>query len=81
MFVADWRNARDVPPSAGRFGLDEYIEHLMAFLEAVGGGAHLMAVCQPCVPAIAATALMAEDTTPGPAPQPHPAGGGQSTRA
>ena len=63
VFVADWRNARDVPPSAGRFGLDEYIEHLMEFLEAIGG-AHLMAVCQPCVPAMAATALMAEDDHP-----------------
>ena len=64
VFVADWRNARDVPPSAGRFGLDEYIEHLMEFLEAIGGGAHLMAVCQPCVAAIAATALMADDDHP-----------------
>ena len=63
VFVADWRNARDVPPSAGRFGLDEYIEHLMEFLEAIGG-AHLMAVCQPCVAAMAATALMAEDDHP-----------------
>lgn len=64
VFVADWRNARDVPPSAGRFGLDEYIEHLMEFLEATDRPAHLMAVCQPCVAAIAATALMAEDDNP-----------------
>lgn len=64
VFVADWHNARDVPPSEGRFGLDEYIEHLIDFLTAIGPGAHLMAVCQPCVPVIAAAALMAEDDHP-----------------
>ena len=64
VYVADWHNARDVPVSAGRFGLDEYIEHLIDFLDAIGPGAHLMAVCQPCVAAIAAAAIMAEDDHP-----------------
>jgi len=64
VYVADWRNARNVPVAAGRFGLDEYIEHLMEFLDAIGSGAHLMAICQPCVPALAAAALMAEDDHP-----------------
>ena len=38
----------------GRFGFDEYVEHLIQFLEAIGPGAHMMAVCQPCVAALAA---------------------------
>jgi poly(3-hydroxybutyrate) depolymerase len=64
VYVADWHNARDVPVRAGRFGLDEYIEHLITFLEEIGPGTHLMAVCQPCVPALAAAAIMAEDDNP-----------------
>lgn len=64
VYVTDWLNARDVPLSQGRFGLDEYIAHVMEFLAAIGPGAHLMAICQPCVAALAATALMAEDEHP-----------------
>lgn len=62
--VTDWANARDVGIWHGRFGFDDYIEHLIAFLEAMGPGAHVVAVCQPCVQALAATALMAEDNHP-----------------
>jgi poly(3-hydroxybutyrate) depolymerase len=58
VFLTDWHNARDVPAEHGPFGLDEYIEHLIDFLGTVGEDPHLMAVCQPCVPALAATALM-----------------------
>ena len=61
VFITDWHNARDIPAAAGRFGVDEYTEHLMDFLRAMGPGTHVVAVCQPCVPALAATALMAED--------------------
>jgi poly(3-hydroxybutyrate) depolymerase len=64
VFITDWHNARDVPLAAGRFGFDEYVEHLMTFLRAMGPGAHLMAICQPCVAALAATALLAEDDDP-----------------
>ena len=64
VFITDWHNARDVPLAAGRFGLDEYVEHVMTFLEAMGPGSHLMAICQPCVAALAAAALMAEDGHP-----------------
>jgi poly(3-hydroxybutyrate) depolymerase len=64
VYVADWHNARYVPASAGPFGLDEYIEHLMDYLAAIGPGVHLMAVCQPCVPVLAAAALMEEDGHP-----------------
>jgi len=58
VYLTDWHNARDIASSDGRFGLDEYIEHLIDFLGVIGGGAHLVAVCQPCPPALAATALM-----------------------
>ena len=64
VYITDWHNARDVPVMAGRFGLDEYVEHLMVFLRAMGPGAHLMAICQPCVAALAAVALMSEDDDP-----------------
>jgi poly(3-hydroxybutyrate) depolymerase len=64
VFVADWHNARDVPTDAGSFGLDEYIAHLIDFLDAIGPGAHLLAVCQPCAAAVAAASLMAEDEHP-----------------
>ena len=48
------------PLAAGRFGLDEYTEHVMQFLRVLGPGAHLMAICQPTVASLAAVALMSE---------------------
>ncbi len=64
VFITDWHNARDAPLTAGRFGFEEYIEHLIKFLEVIGPGAHLLAVCQPCVAALVATAVMAQDGNP-----------------
>jgi len=64
VYITDWHNARDVPLREGTFGLDEYIEHVITFLAALGPGAHLLAVCQPCVAALAAVALMSEDQPP-----------------
>jgi poly(3-hydroxybutyrate) depolymerase len=64
VYITDWHNVRDVPLLAGRFGLDEYTQHLIDFLAAMGPGAHVVAVCQPCVSALAAVALMAEDDHP-----------------
>jgi poly(3-hydroxybutyrate) depolymerase len=64
VFITDWHNARDVPLTAGRFGVDEYTDHLIKFLEAMGPGAHILAVCQPCVAALAATAVMAQAGNP-----------------
>lgn len=64
VYVADWSNARDVPVEAGRFGLDEYVEHLIGFLTEIGPGGHIMAVCQPCVPVLEAAAIMAADDHP-----------------
>jgi polyhydroxyalkanoate depolymerase len=62
--VTDWANARDVGIWHGRFGFDEYVAHLIKFLEVMGAGAHVIAVCQPCAQALAAAALMAEDDHP-----------------
>ena len=64
VYITDWLNARDVPLSRGRFGLDDYIAHMIRFIEALGPGAHVVAVCQPCVAALAACAIMAEDDHP-----------------
>ncbi|MCU4117865.1 polyhydroxyalkanoate depolymerase [Variovorax sp. N23] len=64
VYLTDWHNARDVPLRHGGFSLDDYTTQLIAFLEAIGPGTHMVAVCQPCVAALAATALMAEDDNP-----------------
>lgn len=64
VYITDWHNARDVPLAAGRFGLDEYTQYLIDFLELMGPGAHLMAICQPCVSALSAVAIMSEDRHP-----------------
>ncbi|HLH91684.1 MAG TPA: polyhydroxyalkanoate depolymerase [Xanthobacteraceae bacterium] len=64
VYVTDWHNARDVPTSQGCFGFDDYVDHLIRFLEAMGGGAHMLAVCQPCVAALVAAAVMAQDGNP-----------------
>jgi poly(3-hydroxybutyrate) depolymerase len=58
VFVTDWADAKDVPIEVGRFDLDDYIDYLVAFLEFTGPNTHVMAVCQPSVPALAATAIM-----------------------
>jgi poly(3-hydroxybutyrate) depolymerase len=64
VYVTDWHNVRDVQLAAGRFGLDEYTAHIIEFLAAMGPNANVIAVCQPCVAALAAVALMSEDQHP-----------------
>ncbi|MGD9798335.1 MAG: polyhydroxyalkanoate depolymerase [Acidimicrobiia bacterium] len=67
VYLTDWHNARDVPVGDGRFDFDDYITNLIRFLHVIGPGAHVVAVCQPCVAALAATAVMADggdDATP-----------------
>jgi polyhydroxyalkanoate depolymerase len=64
VYITDWHNARDVPTRDGRFGFDDYIDHLIRFLEAIGPGAHMLAVCQPCVAALVAAAVMAQNHNP-----------------
>jgi poly(3-hydroxybutyrate) depolymerase len=64
VYITDWHNARDVSLRHGPFALDDYIDHMIRFTETIGPGTHLVAVCQPCVAALAATAIMAEDDNP-----------------
>ena len=64
VYVTDWHNVRDVPLAAGRFGLDEYAQHIIDFLAAMGPNANVIAVCQPSVAALAAVAIMSEDQHP-----------------
>ncbi|ANY18862.1 hypothetical protein A6F68_00327 [Tsuneonella dongtanensis] len=58
VYITDWADARMVPEREGRFDLDDYIDYLVGFLEHIGEGTHVIAVCQPSVPALAATAVM-----------------------
>ena len=60
VYITDWHNARDVSMTHQRFGFDQYVEHVMSFLEAMGPGVHLVAVCQSCVQALAAVAILSE---------------------
>ncbi|MBW8910503.1 MAG: polyhydroxyalkanoate depolymerase, partial [Sphingomonas sp.] len=69
VYITDWRDAKLVPLKDGHFDLDDYIDYLVAFLEAMGpnegqGGTHMLAVCQPSVPCYAAVALMSADKHP-----------------
>jgi len=64
VYITDWRDARNVPVSEGRFDLDDYIDYVVEFLETIGAGAHMLAVCQPSVPCYAAVALMNADDHP-----------------
>jgi polyhydroxyalkanoate depolymerase len=60
VYITDWKNARDVPLAAGRFGVDDYIDTLIKFLDRIGPGTHTVAVCQPCAALLATVAIMAE---------------------
>ncbi len=64
VYITDWRDAKAVPLSDGRFDLDDYIDYLVAFLEKVGPGAHMLAVCQPSVPCYAMACLMSAQNHP-----------------
>lgn len=58
VYITDWRDAKLVPLSDGGFDLDDYVDYLIEFLEHIGPGAHMLAVCQPSVPCYAVAALM-----------------------
>jgi poly(3-hydroxybutyrate) depolymerase len=61
VYITDWKNARDVPVADGEFGVESFIEHVIRFLEKLGPGGHVMAVCQPAVAVLAAASVMAAD--------------------
>ncbi len=60
VYITDWHNARDVPRSEGKFGLDDYIDHVIKFFECIGPGAHVVGVCQPCNALLATVGVMAQ---------------------
>lgn len=64
VYLTDWANARDVPIEAGTFGVDDYIDYLIKFLDVIGPRAHVLAVCQPCVQMLAAVAAMSQTDHP-----------------
>ncbi len=64
VYITDWRDAKLVPLSDGSFDLDDYVDYLIEFLEKIGPGAHMLAVCQPSVPCYAAACLMSADKHP-----------------
>ncbi len=64
VYVTDWVDARDIPVAEGRFDLDDFIDYIIEFITYLGDNTHVIAVCQPAVPALAATAIMAADDHP-----------------
>ncbi len=64
VYTTDWEDARQVPISHGQFNLDTYIAYVRDFISHIGPDVHVMAVCQPAVPVLAAVALMASDNDP-----------------
>ncbi len=64
VYITDWKNARDVPLEKGGFSFDDYVRYLIEFMEKLGPNTHLIAVCQPSVPAIVATTVMSERNNP-----------------
>ena len=61
VYVTDWVNPRNVKPAAGGFGLDDYTQHLIDFVRHIGEDCHIVAVCQPTVSALVATAALAAE--------------------
>ena len=64
VYITDWQNARDIPLSEGDFGFDDYVDHVIRFLDFLGPQSHVLAVCQPAVPVLAAVAVMAARNDP-----------------
>jgi len=64
VYITEWRDARDVPVDQGKFDLDDYIDQVIEFLSFLGPDTHVLAVCQPSVPVLAAVAVMNADNDP-----------------
>jgi len=62
--ITDWHNARDARMAEGSFGFDDYVDHVIRWVETLGAGTHVVAVCQPCVQVLAAAAVMAQAGNP-----------------
>jgi poly(3-hydroxybutyrate) depolymerase len=64
VYITEWVDARMVPLADGRFDLDDYIDYLISILHHLGGDVHMIAVCQPSVPVLAAVSVMEADNDP-----------------
>jgi len=64
VYITDWKNARDVPAEADIFGVEDYVEYLISFMEEIGPGGNILAVCQPCVQTLIAVAVMSAQHHP-----------------
>src|SRR5690606_688176 len=64
VYITDWRDAKMVSLDEGSFDLEDYVDYLVDFLDHIGPGAHVLAVCQPAVPAFTAACMMAADDHP-----------------
>ncbi|BBB67169.1 intracellular PHB depolymerase [Undibacterium sp. YM2] len=64
VYITDWTDARMVPLSAGPFHLHDYIYYIQDFIHFLGAGTHVISVCQPTVPVLAAISLMATAKDP-----------------
>lgn len=61
IYITDWIDAAQVPLSEGSFSMDEYIDYVIEFLQILGPDVHVMGVCQPTVPVLAAVSILTED--------------------
>src|SRR4030081_3185287 len=64
VYITDWSDARMVPMTQGRFDLDDYVDYVIEMLHELGGNMHVIAVCQPSVPVVAAVSIMEADHDP-----------------
>lgn len=64
VYITDWADARMVPLAEGRFDLEDYVDYVIGMLHALGGNMHIIAVCQPSVPVLAAVSIMEADNDP-----------------
>lgn len=64
VYIADWHNGRDIPNEAGRFGFEDFVDHVIQFVEKIGPGSHVVSVCQPCPAVLVAMAVMAKNNNP-----------------
>lgn len=64
VYITDWLDAKNVPLSEGTFGFDDYVSYLIDFMQEIGENTHILAVCQPTVQALIATAVMAKAKDP-----------------
>lgn len=64
VYITDWLDGREIPLSEGPFSFDCYVSYLIEFLNHLGEDSHMIAICQPTVQALIATAIMAEENNP-----------------